>query len=66
MDDLRALRRRLRIGDSVHVAVQRPAGTWTTTVVITGYDRPVARIEVILGATDRQRVLRGQWVAGAP
>ena len=66
MDDLRALRRRLRIGDSVQVAVQRPAGTWITTVGITGYDQPVARIEAIPAATERQRGLRGQWVAGAP
>jgi predicted metalloprotease with PDZ domain len=64
MDDFRALRRRLRIGDSVHVAVQRPTGAWTTTVVVTGYDQPVARIEAIPDATERQRVLRGQWVDG--
>jgi hypothetical protein len=50
--------------DSVHVAVQRPTGAWTTTVVVTGYDQPVAGIEVILEATERQRALRGQWVAG--
>ena len=66
MDDFRALRRRLRIGDSVHVAVQRPTGPWTTTVVVTGYDQPVARIEAIAEATERQRVLRGRWAAGAP
>jgi predicted metalloprotease with PDZ domain len=66
MDDFRALRRHLRIGDSVHVAVQRPTGAWTTTVVVTGYDQPVARIEAIPEATQRQRALRGQWVAGGP
>jgi len=66
MDDFRALRRRLRMGDSVQIAVQRPTGPWNTTVVVTGYDQPVARIEAIPEATERQRVLRGQWVAGAP
>ena len=66
MDDFRALRRRLRIGDSVHVTVQRPTGPWTTTVVVTGYDQPVARIGAIAEATERQRVLRERWIAGAP
>lgn len=66
MDDFRALRRRLRIGHSVQVAVQRPTGPWTTTVVVTGYDQPVARIEAIAEATERQRALRQQWVAGTP
>ena len=66
MDDLRALRRRLRIGDSVQVAVQRPTGAWTTTVVITGYDQPVARIEAIPEATEQQRALRERWLAGTP
>jgi predicted metalloprotease with PDZ domain len=66
MDEFRALRRRLRIGDSVQVAVQRPAGAWNTTVVVTGYDQPVARIETIAEATERQRTLRERWVAGTP
>jgi predicted metalloprotease with PDZ domain len=56
---------RARIGDTVRVEVRRPTGTWSTNVVITGYNRPVVRIEEIPEATDRQRALRQRWMDGA-
>jgi len=34
------------------------------TVPIIGYDRPFVRIEELPGATDAQRSLRAQWLAG--
>ncbi|HEX4627868.1 MAG TPA: hypothetical protein VH137_03680 [Gemmatimonadales bacterium] len=62
--DFRALRARLRIGDTVHVAVARPSGAWRTSVVVTGYEQPLVRIEELPGATARQRALRAQWLGG--
>ncbi|MFN2564027.1 MAG: PDZ domain-containing protein [Gemmatimonadaceae bacterium] len=57
---------RARIGDTVRVEVSRPSGAWRTNVVVTGYDRPVVRIEEIPEATERQRALRTRWVTSAP
>ncbi|HEX4600841.1 MAG TPA: PDZ domain-containing protein [Gemmatimonadales bacterium] len=61
--DFRALRGRLRIGDTVRVTVARPSGAWHTHVVVTGYQYPVVRIEELPGASERQRTLRAQWLA---
>jgi hypothetical protein len=33
------------MGDTVRVSVQRPAGVYTATVVVTGFDRPTVRVE---------------------
>jgi predicted metalloprotease with PDZ domain len=60
--DFRAALGRLRIGDTMRVEVVRPAGTRTIAVVVTGYDRPVVRIEELPDATERQRRLRAQWL----
>jgi predicted metalloprotease with PDZ domain len=62
--ELRDLLGRLSIGDTVRMEVSRPAGTFRATVPIIGYDRPFVRIEERPGATDRQRALRVQWLAG--
>jgi len=43
--ELRGRLQRLRIGDIVQIAVQRPGGPYTATVVIAGFQRPSARIE---------------------
>jgi predicted metalloprotease with PDZ domain len=56
----------LRIGDTVRIEVTRATGPFRTTVVVTGYDRPVVRLEEIPEATDRQRMLRARWLAGNP
>jgi predicted metalloprotease with PDZ domain len=56
---------RAGVGDTVVVEVTRPAGPWRSTVVVTGYDRPVVRIEEIAEATERMRALRAQWAGGA-
>ena len=43
--ELRGVLQRLRLGDTVRVAVQRPSGPFGATVVIAGFERPSARIE---------------------
>ena len=48
IDSTQALRAKLqsvRMGDTVRVSVQRPAGVYTATVVVTGFDRPTVRVE---------------------
>jgi predicted metalloprotease with PDZ domain len=62
--ELRSTIARARVGDTVDVEVRRPTGSWRTKVVVTGYNRPMVRIEEIPGATERQRALRVGWVAG--
>jgi len=57
---------RLQIGDTVRLEVRRPTGPFGATVVMTGFDRPVVRIDEMPGATERQRALRARWVAAAP
>jgi predicted metalloprotease with PDZ domain len=46
--ELRGRLQRLRMGDTVRVAVQRPSGPFTATVVVAGFQRPSVRIEGVL------------------
>ena len=43
--DLRARLQRLRMGDTIRIEVQRPAGPFEATVIVTGFERPTVRIE---------------------
>ena len=43
--ELRVRLQRLRMGDSVRFDVQRPEGRFSTTVVVSGFERPAVRIE---------------------
>jgi hypothetical protein len=54
----------LKVGDTVRVEVERPAGRWSTTVHAAGFDEPGVRIELLPDATPRQRALRERWMAG--
>jgi predicted metalloprotease with PDZ domain len=63
--DFRSALGRLRIGDTVRVEVARPAGASIVSVIVTGYDRPMVRIEELPDATERQRRLRAQWLASS-
>lgn len=42
---LRAVLTRLQMGDTVRIAVQRPAGPFEAAVVVAGFERPIVRIE---------------------
>ena len=64
MDAFRALFGRIRIGDTVTVEVNRPAGPFRATVVVTVQQRPTVRLEQIAGATGRQRAIRNAWLGG--
>jgi predicted metalloprotease with PDZ domain len=57
---------RLRLGDTVRITVDRPAGPFAVTVVVSGYERPVVTITERPDATDAQRALRRRWLAGTP
>ena len=60
--ELRARLQRLRIGDTTRVEVQRPDGPFEATVIVTGFQRPVVRIEQDPNATAAQRRLRETWL----
>lgn len=66
LSDFRTLLGRLRIGDTVRVVVSRAGGLWRTNVAVTGYDEPVAKIEALADATERERARRTRWMAGTP
>ena len=58
---------RARIGDTLRVVVQAPnSAQRTASVIVTGYDRPVVRIDTLSAATEKQRRLRDDWQRGAP
>lgn len=62
---LRELRSTMRVGDTVKVELRRPSGPRTVTFVMTGYQRPTARIEQMANATERQARLRDAWLVGS-
>ena len=64
--EFRALVGRVRLGDTLRVEVERPAGRWNTVVVLAGYDRPVVRIDALPGASARQQSIGAAWRAGKP
>jgi predicted metalloprotease with PDZ domain len=64
--DFRSFLQRLQMGDTIRIEVRQPAGPFRTTVAVTGFERPVVRIEELPGATERQRELRTQWLRGEP
>jgi predicted metalloprotease with PDZ domain len=70
VDSVAQLRRLLteaRIGDAVTLDVTRPTGrTDRVRVRITGFDRPLVRIEEVGDATAGQQALRARWQAGEP
>ena len=61
---LRSAIGKLRVGDTARIVVSRTGGDITVPVVVTGYDRPIVRIEDLPGATAAQRARRAKWVAG--
>ena len=63
--DFRRLARALRIGDTARLELTRPDGPRTVTVVVTGFERPVVRVEAISAVTARQRLVREGWLASA-
>lgn len=58
--DMRARLQRLRIGDTIRVAVRRPGGPFEAAVTVTGFDRPTVRIEGNPNAIGRA------WLSGKP
>jgi predicted metalloprotease with PDZ domain len=64
--EFRGRLRNLAMGDSIRLEVRRPGGPHAATVVLTGFERPVVRIEDVPGASARQRVLREAWLRSRP
>lgn len=55
---------RLRIGDSVRVAVLKQGRPVETGLVLQGYETPDVRIREVANPTERQRRLRAAWLEG--
>jgi predicted metalloprotease with PDZ domain len=55
---------KLRIGDTVRVSVRRGSAPIEKTIIVTGYQRPIVRLEPRPDTTPAQRSLLAQWVAG--
>ena len=62
--ELRARLQRLRLGDTVQVVVQRPAGPFTATVVVAGFERPTVTIVPAPSAGAGARRLGEAWLSG--
>jgi len=62
--DFFSLLRKAKIGDTVSIAVKRPAGIYKTTVIVSAYKTAIVKIEELSTATKEQLVLRKQWLAG--
>lgn len=59
--ELRAKLVRLRMGDRVRVAVERPSGPFSAEVRVTGYEQPVAVIDSVATAPEKARRLLREW-----
>jgi predicted metalloprotease with PDZ domain len=59
---------RARIGDTVTLVVRssRAPAPRTVRIVVSGYERPVPRIEPLPGATEKQVRLRRAWLDSSP
>ena len=62
--DFRSWLAQLRIGQTARVEVMRDGATSQITVPISGYDRPIVKIEEIADASPEQRRSREQWLIG--
>jgi predicted metalloprotease with PDZ domain len=62
----RSYLQRLQMGDSIRIEVRRQAGPFQTTITVSGFQRPTARLEELPNATERQRALRAAWLSGEP
>jgi len=63
--DFRRVFGALKMGDTVALVVKRGNETISKKIVVTGYDRPVVRIEPIDAASAKQIKLRNDWVKGS-
>ncbi|HYK44462.1 MAG TPA: hypothetical protein VEV83_04800 [Parafilimonas sp.] len=63
-NDFYSYLRRVHIGDTLYIAIQKASGISKTRVVITGYQQAWVKIEEIADATEKQKALRSLWVTG--
>jgi predicted metalloprotease with PDZ domain len=66
--EFRAIIGRANIGDTVRFVVRGRTSrvARSVNVVVTGYERAVARVDAISDVTEKQRRLRDEWMKGAP
>ena len=62
--DFRTVQRNAKIGDTISIVVEGPAGTKGINVPITGYQQPVVHITRLQNITEKQKRLFEQWSNG--
>jgi predicted metalloprotease with PDZ domain len=62
--ELRAVLTRATIGDTLRFEVAREGGPFRTAVAVSGFNRPVVRIEEVPDAGARERGVREAWLRG--
>ena len=60
--EFRQLVRRLQVGDTVFITVQRPAGIFQSKIIVSGYMQAVIKIDALNTITDKQKNLRKAWL----
>lgn len=63
-NEVRQLIRKMKIGESLLINVQRPTGMLRAKVIITGYKQPEVLIQEIAEAGERAKMLKERWAAG--
>jgi predicted metalloprotease with PDZ domain len=61
-NDFRQLIRRLQVGDSVFLEVQRLTGILHLQVIVSGFRQPVTKINTLDEISEKQRNLRNAWM----
>jgi predicted metalloprotease with PDZ domain len=56
--------RRVRMGDTLYIAIQKPTEIWKTKIVITGYKQASVKIGETASASEKQKALRSSWMTG--
>lgn len=63
-DDFWVFIRTVRIGDTVHVELQRPDRISVTNVFVTGYLAPQVNVSEMPSVNGKQKKLKQQWLSG--
>ncbi len=61
-NNFRQIIRRLQIGDTVFLEVQRSTGIFHLKVIVSGFRQAVVRIDTLNEITEKQRNLRNTWL----
>jgi predicted metalloprotease with PDZ domain len=55
---------KVQAGDTLVIGIKRTTGTLQTKVIVSGYQQPIVKIEMIKGGTEKQKRLYAAWASG--